>query len=267
MNSRERVIAAIEHRQPDRVPIDFGGHRSSGIMAIAYNRLRDYLGLEKKPAKVYDVIQQLAVIDDDVYERFPTDVMNMSMLFCKDDSEWKEWVLPNGEPCLIPAYSDVRKEGDNWFIYNHLGNKAGMMRPGMLYFDQIFWPYADDGIPEGLPNFKDDFLSQMWGAMQAPPYGKSTEEIATVVKQYRDNSDLAINMIFGGNLYEPSTFMCNIENAMVWMLTEEELFEQLLDKLLEMNMAGIENTIKPLAPLVDVVLFGDDLGMGTGPQF
>jgi uroporphyrinogen decarboxylase len=63
MNSRERVVAALEHQEPDRVPIDFGGHRSSGIAAIAYARLRDALGLPRRPIRVYDPIQQLAIID------------------------------------------------------------------------------------------------------------------------------------------------------------------------------------------------------------
>ena len=66
MTSRERVLAALNHREPDRVPIDFSGHRSSGIMAMAYARLRDFLGLPKKPIRVYDPVQQLAIVDEDV---------------------------------------------------------------------------------------------------------------------------------------------------------------------------------------------------------
>ena len=81
MNSRERVISALKHEQPDRVPIDFGGHRSSGIAAIAYARLRDYLGLEKKPIRVYDLIQQLAIVDTDVLDRFRVDTVELGRGF------------------------------------------------------------------------------------------------------------------------------------------------------------------------------------------
>ena len=63
MNSRERVLSALSHQQPDRVPIDFGGHRSSGIAAMAYRKLRQALGLEERPIRVYDPVQQLAIID------------------------------------------------------------------------------------------------------------------------------------------------------------------------------------------------------------
>ena len=68
MNSRERIQAALAHCQPDATPIDFNGHRSSGIMALAYRKLRRELGLPARPVRVYDMIQQLAVIDDDVLD-------------------------------------------------------------------------------------------------------------------------------------------------------------------------------------------------------
>ena len=60
MNSRERIKTAINHKEPDRVPIDFNGHRSSGIMAQAYIKLRKLLGLPHSKFYVYDFIQQLA---------------------------------------------------------------------------------------------------------------------------------------------------------------------------------------------------------------
>jgi len=60
MTSRERILAAIEHRQPDRVPVDLGATPSSGISAIAYGNLKRHLGLMQGSTRVYDVVQQLA---------------------------------------------------------------------------------------------------------------------------------------------------------------------------------------------------------------
>ena len=88
MNSRERVLAALDHRQPDRVPVDFGGHRSSGIAAIAYGKLRKALGLEPRPIRVYDPIQQLAVIDEDVLDRFGVDTIELGRGFAHQDEHW-----------------------------------------------------------------------------------------------------------------------------------------------------------------------------------
>lgn len=56
MTPRERILTAIHHQETDKIPVDFGGHRSSGIAAIAYARLRKYLGLPERPIRVYDMI-------------------------------------------------------------------------------------------------------------------------------------------------------------------------------------------------------------------
>jgi uroporphyrinogen decarboxylase len=61
MNSRERVIASISHKELDRVPIDFGGTTVTGISAVAYKNLCNFMGRDQK-VKVFDVMQQLAVI-------------------------------------------------------------------------------------------------------------------------------------------------------------------------------------------------------------
>jgi len=71
MNARERVLAAIEHREPDRVPIDLGSTPSSGISAIAYGNLKKHLGITEGHTRIYDVCQQVDV---------PPNVSPVSML-------------------------------------------------------------------------------------------------------------------------------------------------------------------------------------------
>ncbi|MBC7238095.1 MAG: methyltransferase, partial [Chloroflexi bacterium] len=101
--SRERVLQAINHQEPDRVPIDLGGHRSSGIMAIAYKKLKDYLGIAEGDIYVYDFVQQLAIIEPPVLDRFGVDTIELGRGFSLQAEDWHEWVLPDGTPCKIPA--------------------------------------------------------------------------------------------------------------------------------------------------------------------
>ena len=68
MTSRERILTALDHREPDRVPIDLGAHRSSGISAIAYAKLKKALGIDSGDIYVYDTIQQLAIVEDEVLD-------------------------------------------------------------------------------------------------------------------------------------------------------------------------------------------------------
>ncbi len=74
MTPRERILAAIAHREPDRVPLDLGATPSSGISAIAYGKLKAHLGLRSGHTRVYDVVQQLAQPEVEVSDRFGVDV-------------------------------------------------------------------------------------------------------------------------------------------------------------------------------------------------
>ena len=174
MNSRERVLSALEHKEPDKVPVDFGAHRSSGIAALAYNRLRDYLGLPYKPAKVYDVIQQMAVIEDDVLDILgPFDAVEMGRPYCLDDANWKEWTLPDGSECLIPNHIQMKKKGDNWTMLTPSGKDGGVMTKGMIYVDQTLFPWGDEDS-EDFDKVQDALSDIIW-SNPTPPFLKETD--------------------------------------------------------------------------------------------
>ncbi len=266
MNSRERIIASLEHRPVDRIPVDFGAHRSSGIMAICYAKLRRALGLPHKPVRVFDVVQQLAIVDEDVLDRFGVDTVELGRGFSRDERDWKEWVLPDGTPCLVPVWADLRLEGEDWWIYNAEGRKAGLQKKGSLYFDQAWWPYSG-GIPDDLSGLAEAVSSVMWSTPTPPNAGlMSLEALASGAKAFRASTDRAIVFLFGGSLYELSQYLCGTENFMVWMATEPEKAHRLLDAIVEYHLAAMRKLLGAVGPSVDVVLFGDDFGMQTGPQ-
>src|ERR1035437_9324064 len=78
MTSRERILAAIEHRAPDYVPVDLGATPSSGISAIAYGRLKQHLGITGGHTRVYDVVQQLAQPEEALLDRFGVDAIDLA---------------------------------------------------------------------------------------------------------------------------------------------------------------------------------------------
>jgi hypothetical protein len=77
MTSRERILGAIEHRQPDRVPVDLASTPSSGISAIAYGTLKTHLGMASGATRVYDVVQQFAEPEGAILDRFGVDVADI----------------------------------------------------------------------------------------------------------------------------------------------------------------------------------------------
>ncbi|MHC4074716.1 MAG: hypothetical protein ACYTGS_22270 [Planctomycetota bacterium] len=144
ITSRERILAALNHRETDRVPVDLSGHRSSGIAAIAYPRLRKYLGLPPKPVRVYDVIQQLAVVDEDVLDRFGVDAIELGRGFALEEESWSPWTLPDGTPCFVPAWTNLERDEERWVIRSQSGRILAHMPDGALYFEQTYFPFCSE---------------------------------------------------------------------------------------------------------------------------
>lgn len=270
MTSRELVLKSMNFVEPDRVPIDFGGHRSSGIMAIAYARLRDFLGLPKRLPKVYDIPQQLAVIDEDVLERFGVDCVELGRGFCQDDSDWKPWVLPDGTECLIPHWIDPVLENGHWLIKAEDGTSIAIQKQGTLYFEQTYFPLAEN--PEDkLDNLEEMLDYNMWAAVAAPPGPLAYDEeglrtLAEGAKRFRETTSRAIIGLFGAPIFEGGQQLFGMENYYMLLATDPELVHRFLDRATDVYMRRLELYLEAVGPYIDIILFSDDYGMQTGPQ-
>ena len=100
MTSRERVLAAVAHKEPDRVPIDQGSMRSTGLMAIAYNRLKQHLGIKVGETYVYDLVQQLARPEQWFLDRFRVDAVDLGHAFYSAE-QCRSWALPDGSGAVV----------------------------------------------------------------------------------------------------------------------------------------------------------------------
>ena len=96
MTARERVLSAINHKEPDKIPVDLGGTPSSGISAIAYNRLVKHTGIENKANKVYDVVQQVTQPEEEVLDLFHVDVVDVGRSFHTGAADWHDATLADG---------------------------------------------------------------------------------------------------------------------------------------------------------------------------
>jgi len=264
MTHRERVLAALNHREPDRVPIDLSGHRSSGISAIAYPKLRAALGLPPKPIRVYDIIQQLAIVDEDVLERFGVDTIELGRGFALDEDDWADWTLPDGTPCKVPAWSVPEREGSRWVIRSASGRVIAAMPDGALYFEQTYWPFLEQ---ENLDALGEAFAESMWTAIASPPGPSvSDEELVAGARALRQSTDRAIIGLFGGNLLEVGQFLYRNDGFFMLLAGEPRRAHRFLDKLVEFHLANLEHYLGLVGESIDIILFGDDLGMQNGPQ-
>jgi uroporphyrinogen decarboxylase len=268
MTPRQRVLAALNHETPDRVPIDFGGHRSSGIAAMAYARLRKALGLPERPIRVYDPIQQLAVIDDDVLDRFAVDTIELGRGFAQESEHWVDWQLPDGTPCQMPRWAAPMLEDGCWVLKGATGRTLGRMPPGAIYFEQCHWPYLER---DDLDRLSDALRETIWTGIASPPgplvSGKFGDEVLVEgARRLRQRTDRAIIALFGGNLLECGQFLYRIDNFLMLLAGNPRRAHDFLDRLVAIHMANLERFLRAAGPYVDIILFGDDLGSQRGPQ-
>lgn len=97
LTPRERVLTSIRHQEPDRVPVDLGSTPSSGISAIGYHNLKQFLGIHNGETRVYDVVQQLAQPEPWCLDRFGVDVLDIGRTFNDRDTDWYAFDLNQGK--------------------------------------------------------------------------------------------------------------------------------------------------------------------------
>ena len=271
MTHRERALASLNHKEPDKVAVDFGGHRSSGIAAIAYAKLKNALAITAGDIYVYDMIQQLAVVEEPVLDLLDVDVIEMGRGFLLDQNDWKDWQLPDGTPCKIPAYVNVERRGDDQFLLSSEGTDLAILKKDCLYFEQIHFPLMERGIEQDNFDDLEQRLSEnMWGGVPTPgghiPLDdEGLKVLAAGAKRLRESTDRAINGIFGGNFFEIPQFLYRIDNYLTYMGLYPEKVVELSEKLLAIHMKNLEKWLGAVGPYIDTIIFGDDLGGQNGP--
>lgn len=269
MTSRDRILAAVQHRETDRLPIDCGAMRSTGIQAIAYHRLKQHLGNRAGQTRVFDIIQQLAEPEEFYLDQFGIDAINAGREF---PVEWKPWVLPDGSPCEVQADFTFRREDGDWLAAGADPRAQARMIGGATYFSQDYWPLACDDWQEQLAKQPELIGATCWGKLAEPIHAgglcdENLSRIAAHVRQLRAKSERAIMIAFGANLYESASCLRRMDNFLMDLSTEPAAAEALLDKLVETHMAGLDRLLPAVGDNVDLIQLGDDLGTQKGPFF
>lgn len=269
MTSRERVIAAIGHHEPDMVPVDLGSTPSSGISATAYARLKKHLGIQGGAVRVYDVVQQLAQPEDWAIERFGIDVLDIGRTFNAEDSDWYDIVLPSGETAQYPAwFHPVRQSDGSWNAYHRDGTLIARMPEGAAFFDGTYFPYID-GWPQDYSGLEQAMGKVLWSALVHSPWDSASRPdfwplLRERTLRLRQSTDKALMVVVGCNLFEWGTFLRRIDNFLADLLLEPEKVDELLEALMQVHLATLEKVCQYVGDLVDIVRFGDDLGTDQG---
>ncbi len=271
MTSRERILAAIGHRQPDRVPIDMSATPSSGISAIAYSNLVRYLGRPELPVQIYDVVQQLAQPDDSVLDLFGVDVLDIGRTFNDRPSDWKPVKMVNGAEAFYPVWFNPQKQPDGSYLtFDDDGKRVLSKMPvGATFFDQTYFPYIN-GYPDDYSGLDAEMHRIMWARDAHSPWDHAGEpdfwqKLRENTLKLRQSTDKALLVVCGCNLFEWGTFLRRLDNFLMDLMCDPYNVEKLLDQLMIRHLATLEKVCNAVGDIVDIIRFGDDLGMMQGP--
>jgi len=249
MTSRERVLTTLQHKEPDKVPIDFGGMRSTGIMAIAYNRLKRHLGLKGGETRVYDPTQQLAEPEEEILDLFEVDVVDLNNSLGIRAEKWRDWTLPDGSLGKMPVTSYPVWEKEEWVLKDGLRTRARMPE-SCLYFENC------NQILEHVETTAD-MRRIRWKTYFTDEDLREFEEKG---KFLCENTDYAIMGGFGGNILECGQEVRGWENFMSDLVGNRSFAEDLMDELVEMHLTNLKGFLQAVGSYIQIIQMGEDLG-------
>ena len=240
MSARERVLKALNHELPDRVPIDLGGFQT-GIHKTAYEELLKHLGM-KDDIRIMDSVQQLAQPSEEVLERFNIDF---------------RYVCAHGPDGYDGTIREQERGGRLW---HDLHDEFG-----------VVWSMPDDH-----PNFMDISFNPLANAtvkdLEVYPFpnGGDPSRFTGVREQalaLRNETPYALCTGIGGVVYEFCWYMRGLERWFLDMLENRGFCEALLDRTLAYWKGFYSGFLKEVGDIVDVIMIGDDLAGQNGPLF
>jgi uroporphyrinogen decarboxylase len=275
MTSRQRILASIQHQQPEGLPVDMGATPSSGISAIAYYNLQKYLGMGGS-TRVYDVVQQLAQPEEAILDHFHIDAVDIGRTFNERDADWYDFTLPqtltgDGQITVqFPAwFRPVHNPDGSWDAFDKEGTRLATMPLGATFFDQTVFPYLD-GYPADFKDLPYWMGKIHWSGLVHSPWDHASEvdfwqQLRQRAIALRQSSDRALVVVAGCNLFEWGTFLRRIDNFLVDLVNDQKNVERLLDALMEQHLATLEKVCEAVGDVADILRFGDDLGTDQGP--
>lgn len=232
MTSRERILTALAHEEPDRVPFDFSSTPVSGIHHIAYRRLRKTLGLPEIEPTIWHMMQQLAWVDEDVHEALATDAKGLR------PQAQASWTLRMDEDAEFRYYTD------EWGVTRRMRKDEG------YYFDLCASPIPEVDTPEELERyaFPDPIDPARFVGLR-----ESAERTRAEGRAF----------VLGGicpGMLEVGELLMGFENYLCHLAGNLCLVEALCDRILDLKLRYWERVLSLMGDMVDVVQEGDDYG-------
>lgn len=236
MNSRERLLTALNHQEPDRIPFDIGATLITGISKTAYQNLLEYLGMPAEEIGFFDVVQQLAKPSEAFLTKLGIDVRNVSP---NPPSDWK---------------LEIQERGDYWFFKDAWQIGWRMPKQKGFYYDMAEHPLADALSVEEIENFAypDSHDEALYAGIRDRAAAVQSQGYGVVMSS------------IGAGIFEYGGWLRGYENFYADLAGDPEMACKVMDKVLEVKLAYWDRVLTAAGDLIDVVQEADDLGSQNG---
>jgi uroporphyrinogen decarboxylase len=232
MNPRERVMLALNHKEPDRIPIDLGGSICSSIHKNAYIELKKYLGMDLEEIKMADYVQQLPYLDEALLEHFGVDFRMVQL------------------PAATAADVEIFEESDHYAFIDRWGSKLHMPKEGGLYFDWVDFP-----IKEATMRALDNYT---WPQPDPPEYNARLREQARQLYQETEYA-LVGSAIIGGGIFEQPARTMGLENFFMALVSEPQFADHLMGQITDIYIESCHNYLEQVGEYLQVFTYWDDV--------
>jgi len=240
VNSRERVLASLNHREPDRVPFDLGSTVVTGISVTAYRGLRKELGLPDREPVLVDVTQQIAQIDEAVMVRLGVDTQGVS-------------------PRSSATFEiEIKDGGDHTYFHDEFGTGWKMPKKGGFYYDMYEFPLAGDGITAA------DVRAHAW---PDPLDARRFVGLRAAAQAVRDSGRAVVVGSMSAGILEVFAWTRGFLDYFADLAADQPLAEAFLEQTLELQMAYWDRMIDEIGDLIDVAATADDFSGQNGLLF
>ncbi|NLJ24159.1 MAG: methyltransferase [Firmicutes bacterium] len=277
MDSRKRVSLALNHQEPDRIPLDLGGTPTTGMHVSTVYKLRQALELDEPgtPVRVIEPFQMLGEIKPDLMEALGVDVVELKLpatMFGFRNQGWKPWTTFDGTPVLVPEDFNTELEPDGSLVQYPFGDKtarpSGRMPKGGWYFDAIIRqePIDEDNlnVEDNLEEFGEITDTDLeYLRVEAERLYSETDK--AIVGNFVATSFGDIAVVPGLNLRNPKGIR-DVEEWYVSTVLRKDYVYKVFEGQCEIALHNLEKIYEVVGDRVAVVFVsGTDFGMQNGP--
>jgi uroporphyrinogen decarboxylase len=238
LTPRERFVAALNHEEPDRVPLDLGGINTT-LMVGTYERLKGFLGMHELPTKILSKTWQIVEPDERILERLSID---------------SRYIFPMFKYPPRPSHTDIRSqtpEGEDRFV-----DEWGITRRFIMHYYEI----AEHPLKEAKT--LEDIESYPW---PDPSEYLVIEGLRERALHLREDTDYAVIGYIPGSLFEQTWYLRGYAELLMDFLLNKDFAHALFSRILTVRKRNAEVILREIGDCLDVIQLGDDLATQNGP--